>query len=219
MHIKDSSGYIQNKSCDNLLNPWKFDIVSEEQFLDQADTGDIILFRGNQTGSSITRTFTQSHFDHIAMVLKFDSFPEEVYIVEATGNMGVSLNKWNFLKSHIGKDKFYQNIVCRHVKFLRGQKMINNLETFLGEVVGQKYGLSKEKLMKQQTDIKSADSNTLIDEDRTFFCSELIAKAFKLLGVIEEDETSCTQFWPHHFSSKGDHFLNLTEGTFIGPEM
>jgi hypothetical protein len=30
-----------------------------------------------------------------------------------------------------------------------------------------------------------------VEEDRTFFCSELIAKAFKVLGVIEDDEKSC----------------------------
>jgi hypothetical protein len=26
-----------------------------------------------------------------------------------------------------------------------------------------------------------------VEEDRTFFCSELIAKAYKVLGVIEDD--------------------------------
>ena len=32
----------------------------------------------------------------------------------------------------------------------------------------------------------------LVEDDRTFFCSELVAKAFKILGVIENDTTSCT---------------------------
>ena len=127
------------------------------------------------------------------MVLKFESAPDEVYFVEATGNNGVSLNKWQYIKPHIGMDKFYERIVLRHIDFDRGNKMVQNLEKFLGECVGLKYGIGSTKLNRQKTMAKSElDSNELIDADRTFFCSELVAKAFKLLGVIEEDDTSCT---------------------------
>lgn len=59
----------------------------------------------------------------------------------------------------------------------------------------------------------------MIDESRTFFCSELVAKAFKVLGILEADETASSQFYPHHFSARGDSFLRLTEGTTLGPEM
>ena len=58
----------------------------------------------------------------------------------------------------------------------------------------------------------------LVADNRTFFCSELVAKAFKILGVIENDTTSCTQFYPKHFSTEGQSFLKLTEGTDIGQE-
>lgn len=205
-----------NKSAAGLGKPWKFDNISEKQFLEQADTGDILLFRGSHAGAKITRISTGSHFDHIAMVLKFESAPEEVYFVEATGNNGVSLNKWQYIKPHIGKDKFYEKIVIRHVDFDRGGKMVKNLEKFLGEVVGLKYGISSSKLLRQKTVIKSElDQNELIDADRTFFCSELVAKAYKLLGIMVDDDVSCALFYPHHFSSRGDSFLNLTEGTKI----
>jgi len=50
------------------------------------------------------------------MVLKFDVDPNEVYLIEATGNRGVSLNKWSYLRPHIGSDKFYEKLVFRHVK-------------------------------------------------------------------------------------------------------
>lgn len=74
--------------------------------------------------------------------------------------------------------------------------------------------------MKQKTTMMDNNQkNQLIEPDRTFFCSELVAKAFKLLGVILEDDISCTQFYPHHFSSRGDSFLKLTVGTKIEPEM
>ena len=31
-----------------------------------------------------------------------------------------------------------------------------------------------------------------VDESRTFFCSELVAKAFKVAGVLEDDDTACS---------------------------
>jgi hypothetical protein len=85
------------------------------------------------------------------MVLKFASEPDEVFLVEATGNMGVSLNRWHFLKEHVGKGKFYEKLVFRHIDYDRGEKMVDNLERFLSEAVGLKYGLGGGKLMRQQT--------------------------------------------------------------------
>lgn len=63
--------------------------------------------------------------------------------------------------------------------------MVDNLETFLSEAIGLQYGLSAGKLTKQKTTvIKDDEDHTLIAKDRTFFCSELVAKAFKCLGII-----------------------------------
>jgi len=59
----------------------------------------------------------------------------------------------------------------------------------------------------------------MIDEQRTFFCSELVAKAFKELGILIKDNTSCAKFWPHDFGAKGDSFLKFTEGTVIEEEL
>jgi len=42
----------------------------------------------------------------------------------------------------------------------------------------------------------------IIAADRTFFCSELVAKAYKILGIMENDDTSSAKFFPSHFSSK-----------------
>ena len=47
-------------------------------------------------------------------------------------------------------------------------------------------------ILRSKTLRPSDDTERLIHEDRSFFCSELVAKAFKLLGVIQDDDTSCT---------------------------
>ena len=58
----------------------------------------------------------------------------------------------------------------------------------------------------------------MVNEGRDFFCSELVAKAFKVLGIIENDKTSCTKFKPGSFDSKNDYFLKLNPGTTIDKE-
>ena len=64
-----------------------------------------------------------------------------------------------------------------------------------------------------------SETNRIINEDRTFFCSELVAKAFKTLHIMIEDGRSSCQFYPSHFTSKGDSVLNLSDGTTIDPEV
>ena len=39
----------------------------------------------------------------------------------------------------------------RHVDFDRSDTMVDNLELFLKEAIGQKYGLSRKKLMNRKT--------------------------------------------------------------------
>ena len=66
--------------------------------MDQADTGDIMLFKGSKAGAGFIRKVTSGKFDHVAMILKFESDPEELYLIDATGNRGVALNKWSLLR-------------------------------------------------------------------------------------------------------------------------
>ncbi len=58
-----------------------------------------------------------------------------------------------------------------------------------------------------------------MEEDRTFFCSELIAKAYKVLGVIEDDDKSCAKFYPGCFSSKNNNTLRFKPGMNLESEL
>jgi len=98
---------------------------------------------------------------------------------------------------------------------------LDKFNVFLEEVLGRKYGLNISKLTKMQTMKVNKDisSKEYVDDNRTFFCSELVAKAFKIIGVLKDDGQSSTQFLPGHFSSKGDQSLKLCDGVKIGPDM
>ena len=51
-----------------------------------------------------------------------------------------------------------------------------------------------------------------------FFCSELIAQAFKMAGVLKEDSPESYMFTPNSFSMKGQGMLSLTANTTIHRE-
>jgi len=68
------------------LKPWRYDSLDEKQFINLADVGDILLFKGNFLGAKITRKWTKSRFDHVAMVLKFDHDIGEVFLLEANSS-------------------------------------------------------------------------------------------------------------------------------------
>ena len=80
-------------------------------------------------------------------------------------------------------------------------------------------------MMRRQTEVMKPSKNhdgterQLISHDRTFFCSELVAKASKTLGILINDGTSSSRFHPVHFSAKGQSFLKLTPGTKLEEEL
>jgi len=148
----------------------------------------------------ITRGYTSSEFDHVAMILKFESENDDLFILDSTSTHGVAITRWSGTRVYVGD--FYERIVFRHLNLDRTNEMIDVLDTFLHEAVGKKYGLSADKLFTKKKTMKAKDGK-LIDDDRSFFCSELIAKAYKVLGLIGEDEIS-SQYFPANFSGKGD---------------
>ena len=72
------------------------------------------------------------------------------------------------------------------------------------ESIGNKYGISMKQILSSKRQTVKPKSGKFIDDDRTFFCSELIAKAYKVLGIIEDDDKACSNYFPSSFSMKGD---------------
>ena len=107
----------------------------------------------------------------------------------------------------------------RKVHFNFDYKVALELDAFLKEVNGMPYSLNFGKLINQQSiNIPKGQENKYTTSDRTFFCSELIAKTFKVLGIIENDSISCANYYPVHFSKKADSVLRLTKDTIIDEE-
>ena len=83
-------------------------------------------------------------------------------------------------------------------------------------MIGHSYCLNFDKLAKNRS---MKIPGKFMDAQRTFFCSELVAKCFKILGIIVNDDIPCSKYFPHHFTALGDDALNLTPETCLGSEI
>ena len=89
---------------------------------------------------------------------------------------------------------------------------MKNFDDFLGEAWDHAYSCNLQKLTARGSfSIKPESNRKYVDVDRTFFCSELVAKAYKCLGVFDTDRSSAS-FFPNSFAivSKKDNSSNPT---------
>ena len=75
---------------------------------------------------NVTRKYTHSEFDHAAIIVRFDSTVadarNDVYILEATSALGVSLKRWSHVRDKMGS--LYELVVLRHLEMERTDKQI-----------------------------------------------------------------------------------------------
>ena len=81
---------------------------------------------------------------------------------------------------------------------------MQKLEEFIRTVIGLKYKLTPSKIFSK----KCENENDIINEEKSFFCSELVASAYKCLGLLPQ-EISASQYWPGNFSNKGGLKLQM----------
>ncbi len=112
--------------------------------------------------------------------------------------------KWHLL---------YPYLVWRRLNnFERKPELLKSLDTFVKNSKGRKYKITTRKLMKKKC---KTDYGEEVDEKRNFFCSELVASAFKLMGLLPTNVSS-TQYWPGSFAARRG--LKLLGGASFGEE-
>ena len=169
-------------------------------------------------------------------------------VLEAVSS-GVRLVNWLDIAKITGPgdDKWFDSVCFRKVNFERTDYINNKFIEFANQTVGSKYEISLSKLTRDKstekfkvqtkddvmTVLRQALENKvskidkrdpgymLIGSNRTFFCSELVAKAWKELGIRKNDAKSSSNFYPKHFASdysKNDKYLDLAEGVTVDKE-
>ncbi|KAF1335623.1 Wd repeat-containing protein 19, partial [Globisporangium splendens] len=165
--------------------------------------GDLVLFRccGPMTGSE---------WDHVGIVVP-GANPTSFHLLEATGE-GVSA--FPLTPRLMAYSAF-------HIKYVALRKLRTPLLTatarwellhrFATEVEGKPYGLTVSKLLRA--------AGTHAPSTTDFFCSELVAEAYKSLGLIDPRILS-SNFWPGSFASGGFVDTELgRHGAALDPEV
>jgi len=76
--------------------------------------------------------------------------------------------------------------IYRKLCLERTPEIIEKIEKFVTNTVGKKYGLSATKFIQN---IDSPNANKVAD-DRTFFCSELVAACYKQINLLPSNISS-----------------------------
>lgn len=78
------------------------------------------------------------------------------------------------------------------------------MEKFVKIVIGKKYKVSAKKLLKRKSIAKNEEVEKENYQNKTFFCSELVASAYKILSLLPK-EIAAAQYWPG-FQKKFEDF-------------
>ena len=62
-----------------------------------------------------------------------------------------------------------------------------------------------------------AGAKLAIQEGRAFFCSELVAKAYKVCGIMQQTDEACSNFLPGDLTEQKDR-LKLVTGAKLSYE-
>ncbi|CAD8172778.1 unnamed protein product [Paramecium octaurelia] len=170
--------------------------VTENEFLDWAETGDILLFETDHYLAKLQRAITSSNFDHVGLIIRKQEY-KEIIVVDVKNNIGVDFEFWKFF---IQKNTHFKKICYRKLLNIERGYIDQRIQEFIDKVYGQEFQLNIMKLLQQQSD-------GLINKG--YFCSELIAKAYKYCQLLPQQKAS-SQYWPVTFS-KQLNLLNKAE--------
>ena len=120
---------LEDQQTIELADPDKENTISEEEFLKESKTGDLLLYTSHGFLPSVTRSATNSEYDHVAMVVKSiheNDEENQLFIFESVNQMGVRMCDWNDVREDIGgsmQGKSFRNVVYRSVEFNREENL------------------------------------------------------------------------------------------------
>eukprot|EP00466_Bigelowiella_natans_P010270 jgi/Bigna1/86610/estExt_fgenesh1_pg.C_120071 len=201
---------------------WKVDQLPQVRFdkmtqidykkaLKEMKTGDLLLFQTKGVAPAIVRYAADvllSYVICVKQIIVWDRFKRIILTHSMVRNIEYIRSRW--LVREEGRFQQYTGLVVRRLEPALDANALKQFRRFCRGVEGKKYGLTAGKLMRRMSTM------SFDDKDRTYFCSELVAKALKHLNLLRKDCAS-TEYTPAHFSPCEK--LVLTNGFSYGPEM
>lgn len=190
------------------------------------ETGDVVLFNGQYSGSKFIEFCERSEWSHVGMVVRLPQF-EQPLIWEATSltNLpdvlykdqiqGPKLVDLKERMAHYGDDlKKYENanFAYRKLNVVRTPEM----QEALNQLIPKLHGLPDPGFWEMIWDvIKGRIFNIKVDLDK-YFCSELVAETYLSMGLIS-DQRPINAYMPVDFSDQGH--IQLLQNVHFEPEI
>ncbi len=157
-------------------------------------TGDILLVRCSHLFGRTVRAATRGQWDHLALLIRRER-DGKLCTLEATGD---GCHNYTFA-TRMQRDK-WERVGVRRLSSTLGQEQQRTIEAFADEVEGLPYKQSKVEAVRAFVPGPccglTANSTQATD---SYFCSELVAEAFKRVGLLPPHIKS------HRYAVK--HFL------------
>ena len=93
-------------------------------------------------------------------------------------------------------------------------KSIDIIESFVARTLGKGFELTLGKLFQFNSTLKRSEQE---EQAKTYFCSELVARLYKEMGLLDPEKSS-TQYYPVDFSDSGNLKLKLPDSS-LGNEV
>ena len=215
-----SKGYYMNLIGVSLRKTFTEDyFINYIDFQREANTCDILLFKGLETHSKLQRKLTLADYDHVALLVKKN---HNLFVYEAQSKDGVKLRPWREFTMYKW-DLLYEKMVFRKLildKLIIENKnefyeeLNKNVNEFIESTKGKQYSL-KEIQICCHGKMKEHQRQNKWDKQHGFFCSQLVAAAYHKCGLISDD-INAGHYLPGTFSRYSD--MKLEKGCSLSPE-
>lgn len=216
--ISTSKGAKMNLLAITMRHKWHFNyFITNEDFMNIAKTGDMLIFRGNEFPSTFQRSLTWNEYDHVVFLQKSNNI---LYLFEATSREGCKLQTWKDYLSMLW-NLIYEKIVYRELIINSPQKdniqseIEKKTETFIQSTNRKKYNLNVCSIICCTKKIDYEKRNQW-GQSKGFTCSSLLAAAYINLNVIPYQKDT-SSYLPGQFAEKANIAMN--EPFAFGPEV
>jgi len=168
-------------------------VYTPEECFTKCQTGDILLYKTKALQGTVTRAITMKDWDHVAMFVWMQVDGQDTLgVLEALSDKGTQLWPWDaYIREKY--DSEYSEIVVRHLEIpddTLKTRVQWQLQNFVQNAINTPYSIIRGLFRRGSDDLN--------DPSRTFFCSSLVAKAYKTVGLLQSNIAS-RRYYPGHF--------------------
>ena len=171
--------------------------IDKDDFLNNCQTGDLILYNSNIWYSRLIEWGTGSKFSHVAMILRdpvyINPSLKGIYILESgyedipdklsgKKTFGVQVIPLNYVLD-LYKNSYCGNLYYRQLKCQKNEIFEEKIKECINTTDGKSYDLNLIDWFKSLIDLKIGN----IHKTNTFWCSALIAYVYAHLGFLNKD--------------------------------